>query len=100
MTLVCVVLSVGWIFMCYKHRDQIVTVQHFVSAVLMFLVIEMACQWLFYRYYNAYPIDLRHFEAADGRPGVTSIARFLLVFTNILESVRDSMSFFLLLIVA
>ncbi|WFD18147.1 hypothetical protein MCAP1_000356a, partial [Malassezia caprae] len=81
-------------------KFYIVMVQHFVSGVLLFLVIEMACQWLFYRYYNTYPVDLRHFDAADGRPGVTSIARFLLVFTNILESVRDSMSFFLLLIVS
>lgn len=100
MTLVYLGLSIGWILLCFKHRDQIVTVQHFVSVILMFLVVEMAFQWLFYRYYNAHPIDMRHFVATDKRPGSTTIARFLLVLSNILESMRDSMSFFLLLIVS
>ncbi|WFD25432.1 hypothetical protein MNAN1_000394 [Malassezia nana] len=100
MTLVYLGLSIGWILLCFKHRDQIVTVQHFVSVILLFLVVEMACQWLFYRFYNANPIDMRHFVSTDQRRGSTSIARFLLVLTNILESMRDSMSFFLLLIVS
>lgn len=90
----------AWLFACFKYRDQIVTVQHFISGVIAFLVIEMLCEWMFYRYYNLHAIDLMKFEAMDGSAGVTATARTLLVLSSVLEAMRDSLSFFLLLIVS
>lgn len=100
MTLVYLVLGLAWLSLCTIHRDQIVTVQHFISAMIAFLVFEMACEWLFYAYYNNHEIDFLRFKSTDKNAAVTGMARFLLVLTSILGAARDSLSFFLLLIVA
>lgn len=100
MTLVYLVVGAMWITLCVIHRDQIVMVQHFVSAMIAFMVIEMACEWLSYTYYNSHVIDLTQFVALDGKASVTTMSRFFLILTSILGAARDSLSFFLLLIVA
>lgn len=100
MTLLYVILGAVWLTFCGIHREQIVTVQHFISATIIFLVIEMACQWLYYAYYNNHAIDFARFRAVDGSSSLTTTARFLLVLTNVLSAMRDSLSFFLLLIVS
>lgn len=100
MTLVYLLLGVAWLSLCTIHRDQIVTVQHFISAMIAFLVLEMACEWLFYAYYNNHEIDFLRFKSVDKNVAVTGMARFLLVLTSILGAARDSLSFFLLLIVS
>ncbi|KAI3627607.1 hypothetical protein CBS14141_001608 [Malassezia furfur] len=100
MTLVYLLLGVAWLSLCTIHRDQIVTVQHFISAMIAFLVLEMACEWLFYAYYNNHEIDFLRFKSVDKNAAVTGMARFLLVLTSILGAARDSLSFFLLLIVS
>lgn len=93
-------LACWWMLLCYKHREQLVTVQHFVTGTMLFLVVEMALQWLFYEYCNTHPIDLLHIESVDGQASATAMARFLLVLVNVLDAARNSLSFFLLLIVA
>ena len=45
-------------------------------------------------------IDLLHIESVDGQASATAMARFLLVLVNVLDAARNSLSFFLLLIVA
>ncbi|WFD42268.1 hypothetical protein MPSI1_000909 [Malassezia psittaci] len=100
MTLAYIVLGAAWISLSAMHRDQIVTVQHFISVMIVFLVIEMACEWLFYLYFNRHQVDYSRFVSVDKSAAVTTMARFLLVLTNFMGAARDSLSFFLLLIVS
>ncbi|WFC93983.1 hypothetical protein MBRA1_000610 [Malassezia brasiliensis] len=100
MTLVYLALGLAWLSLCTIHREQIVTVQYFISAMIAFLFVEMACEWLFYAYYNNHEIDFLRFNSVDKNAAVTGMARFLLVLTSILGAARDSLSFFLLLIVS
>ena len=46
--LVYMVLCAVWLYLCYVHKDQIVTVQHFITGTIVFLMIEMACEWASY----------------------------------------------------
>jgi hypothetical protein len=60
----------------------------------------MAAQWGYQYYLNAHSIDYWKMSSLDGNAGVTATARFLLVLTSILDATRNSISFFLLLIVS
>ncbi|WFD05046.1 hypothetical protein MVES1_000371 [Malassezia vespertilionis] len=100
LTLLYIALGAVWLALCIRHRDQIVTVQHFITGTIVFLIVEMACQWGFYKYFNTHAIDYLRFRAADGSASVTSTARFLLVLVNLLDAMRNSLSLFLLLIVS
>ena len=59
--------------------------QNYITAILVFLVVEMFMTWLFYDYQN--------------RHGLNAGAKALLVVVSILSAARNSFSFFLLLIV-
>lgn len=59
--------------------------QNYITAILVFLVVEMLMTWAFYDYLN--------------RNGSNIGAKVLLVFVAILNAFRNSFSFFLLLIV-
>jgi hypothetical protein len=100
MTLAYVVLGVYWLSLCMRHRDQLLMVQHFISGTIAFLVVEMAAQWAYYYYLNAHLVDFFRIREVNGNTAVTALARFLLVLTSILDAGRNSVSFFLLLIVA
>ncbi|CDS01604.1 hypothetical protein [Sporisorium scitamineum] len=100
MTLAYIVLGIYWLSLCIKHRDEILTVQYFISGTIAFLVVEMAAQWIYYYYLNAHLIDFFRIREVNRQTGVTAVARFLLVLTSILDAGRNSVSFFLLLIVA
>ncbi|CBQ68875.1 related to PTM1-member of the major facilitator superfamily [Sporisorium reilianum SRZ2] len=100
MTLAYIALGVYWLSLCIRHKDEILTVQYFISGTIAFLVVEMAVQWIYYYYLNAHLIDFFRIRQVNGQTGVTAVARFLLVLTSILDAGRNSLSFFLLLIVA
>lgn len=100
LTVVYLAMAAVWLMLCFKYKDQIVTVQHFITGTFVLLTVEMACEFAYYSYFNAHAIDYLHFRSISGQSSVTGMARFWLLLTNILEPTRDSLSFFLLLIVA
>lgn len=84
-TIVYAFLAMGWGFLYWMHRSDILAVQNYITAVLGFLVFEMFMTWLFYDFQN--------------RHGLNAGAKALLVVVSVLSAARNSFSFFLLLIV-
>ncbi|KAK8058929.1 hypothetical protein PG994_009377 [Apiospora phragmitis] len=84
-TILYAVVVVFWGFLYYQHRYDILPVQNYITAILVFLVVEMLMTWGFYDYLN--------------RNGSNVGARVLLVVVAVLNAFRNSFSFFLLLIV-
>lgn len=84
-TIVYAFMAMGWGVLYWMHRSDILAVQNYITAILVFLVIEMFMTWLFYDFQN--------------RHGLNAGAKALLVVTSVLSAARNSFSFFLLLIV-
>ncbi|KAK6834250.1 hypothetical protein PG987_008944 [Apiospora arundinis] len=84
-TILYALVVVFWGFLYYQHRYDILPVQNYITAILVFLVVEMLMTWGFYDYLN--------------RNGSNIGARVLLVVVAVLNAFRNSFSFFLLLIV-
>lgn len=78
-------LAIGWGILYWLHRRDILAVQNYITAILVFLIIEMFITWLYYDYQN--------------RHGLNAGAKALLIVVSILSAFRNSFSFFLLLIV-
>ncbi|EFW98865.1 integral membrane protein [Grosmannia clavigera kw1407] len=74
-----------WGFMYYQHRSDILAVQNYITAILIFLVAEMLMTWGFYDFMN--------------RKGSSVGAKVMLVVVAVLNAFRNSFTFFLLLIV-
>ncbi|CAK9779553.1 hypothetical protein CC85DRAFT_288042 [Cutaneotrichosporon oleaginosum] len=86
LSVVYIVLAIGWGILCAKHYQELLPMQYYISGTIVFLVIEMIALFTYYRYINKHG------------GGAGSIA-FLIVI-SILNAARNSLSFFLLLIVA
>lgn len=86
MFIVYAVLGAGWGWLCYQNLQDLLPIQHYLSSLLGFLIVEMVANWGYYRYLNAH-----------GR-GTTSTV-FLIV-VAILDAGRNALSFFLLLVVS
>ncbi|KAK5988762.1 Membrane protein PTM1 [Cladobotryum mycophilum] len=86
MTILYALVVVFWGFLYFQHRRDILAVQNYITAILIFLVVEMLMTWGFYDYQNH-----------NGTSTVGSKA--LLIIVGILNAARNSFSFFLLLIV-
>ncbi|KXJ94421.1 lung seven transmembrane receptor-domain-containing protein [Microdochium bolleyi] len=84
-TILYAIVVVFWGFLYYQHRYDILPVQNYITAILVFLVVEMLMTWGFYDFLN--------------RHGSNIGAKVLLVVVAILNAFRNSFSFFLLLIV-
>ncbi|KAK4505660.1 hypothetical protein PRZ48_003625 [Zasmidium cellare] len=84
-TIVYAFVAMGWGVLYWMNRRDILPVQNYITAILVFLVIEMFMTWLFYDYQN--------------RHGLNAGAKALLVVVSVLSAARNSFSFFLLLIV-
>ncbi|KAH7106927.1 lung seven transmembrane receptor-domain-containing protein [Auriculariales sp. MPI-PUGE-AT-0066] len=84
--LIYLVLGGVWGFLCYKHRDELLQIQHYISALVGFCIVEMVAHWAYYRYLNAH---------GGGVPSVV-----FLVVVAILDAARNALSFLLLLIVS
>nr|AAZ14927.1 putative mannosyltransferase [Coprinellus disseminatus] len=86
MFLCYVVVGAVWGWLSYRHLQELFSLQYYLSGLIGLLVIEMLATWVYYRYLNA------------RGPGTASTV-FLIV-VAILDAGRNSMSFFLLLIVS
>jgi hypothetical protein len=84
-TLAYFVVSIFWGFLYFQHRHDILAVQNYITAILVFLVLEMLMTWGFYDYQN--------------RHGNNLGAKVLMIIVAVLNAFRNSFSFFLLLIV-
>ncbi|KAK3333550.1 lung seven transmembrane receptor-domain-containing protein [Cercophora scortea] len=84
-TILYALVLVFWGFLYFQHRADILAVQNYITAILMFLVIEMLMTWGFYDYLN--------------RNGSNVGSKVLLIVVAVLNAARNSFSFFLLLIV-
>ncbi|KAF2688324.1 hypothetical protein K458DRAFT_292697 [Lentithecium fluviatile CBS 122367] len=84
-TIAYFVVSIFWGFLYFQHRHDILAVQNYITAILVFLVLEMLMTWGFYDYQN--------------RHGNNLGAKVLMIVVAVLNAFRNSFSFFLLLIV-
>ena len=85
LTIVYAVLGAFWAFLYFQNRSDILPVQNYITATIIFLVVEQLMTWGFYDYQN--------------RHGSNALAKFLMIIVSILNAGRNSLSFFLLLIV-
>ncbi|KAF2157198.1 ER membrane protein [Myriangium duriaei CBS 260.36] len=85
LTMVYAFMAIGWGALYYMHRHDILAVQNYITAILVFLVVEIFMTWMFYDYQN--------------RHGFNAGAKALLIVVSVLSAGRNSFSFFLLLIV-
>lgn len=85
LTIVYAFMAIGWGALYYMHRQDILAVQNYITAILVFLVVEIFMTWMFYDYQN--------------RHGFNNGSKALLVVVSVLSAGRNSFSFFLLLIV-
>lgn len=45
-------IGLGWAYLCFRHRRDILPIQHYVSATIIFIVVEMIALSGYYRYLN------------------------------------------------
>jgi len=85
LTIAYAVIGALWAFLYVQHRHDILPVQNYITAIIIFLILEMAITWVFYDYQN--------------RHGANVGSKVLMVLVAVLNAARNSFSFFLLLIV-
>ncbi|EAW13103.1 putative integral membrane protein (Ptm1) [Aspergillus clavatus NRRL 1] len=85
LTIVYAVVGVFWAFLYVQNRHDILPVQNYITAILVFLILEQLMTWGFYDFQN--------------RHGLNVGAKVLMVIVAVLNAGRNSFSFFLLLIV-
>ncbi|KAJ5098509.1 hypothetical protein N7532_005510 [Penicillium argentinense] len=85
MTIVYAVIGVFWAFLYVQNRFDILPVQNYITAILVFLIVEQLMTWGFYDYQN--------------RHGLNAMGKALMVIVAVLNAGRNAFSFFLLLIV-
>lgn len=84
-TIVYAVIGIFWGFLYAQNRHDILPVQNYITAIIVFLIVEQLMTWGFYDYQNNH--------------GSNALAKVLLIIVSILNAGRNSFSFFLLLIV-
>ncbi|KAL8812926.1 MAG: hypothetical protein Q9200_000665 [Gallowayella weberi] len=84
-TIAYAVIGIFWAFLYAQNRHDILPVQNYITAILVFLIVEQLMTWGFYDYQNNH--------------GSNALAKVLLIIVSILNAGRNSFSFFLLLIV-
>lgn len=85
LTIVYAVMGIFWGFLYVQNRHDILPVQNYITAIIVFLIVEQLMTWGFYDYSNNH--------------GNNALAKFLLIIVAIVNAGRNSFSFFLLLIV-
>ncbi|KAK0466467.1 lung seven transmembrane receptor-domain-containing protein [Desarmillaria tabescens] len=86
MFLVYATFAGAWGWLCYKHVQELLPIQYYLSGLVGLLVIEMVANWAYYRYLNAH--------------GKSTASTVFLIVVAILDAGRNSMSFFMLLVVS
>jgi hypothetical protein len=84
-TLAYAVMGIFWGFLYVQNRHDILPVQNYITAILIFLVVEMLLTWGYYDYENVH--------------GSNAGAKAFMIVVSVLNAGRNSFSFFLLLIV-
>lgn len=82
--LLYLVIGCVWMYSAYKHWHDLLAMQHFVSGVIAFLVLEMAFNYWLYADFNK----------------TGSVSSFLMGVVVIFNAGRISISFFMILIVS
>lgn len=101
LTVAYALLAGAWGYLCFVHRDELLPIQHMISAVMVFLVINTAIQWGYLRYQNTHAIDYWHMRAVlPGHAGETAALRALLAVTALMDAAKTTISLFLLLVVS
>jgi hypothetical protein len=85
MTLVYAVMGIFWGFLYVQNRHDILPVQNYITAIIIFLVVEMLLTWGYYDYENVH--------------GSSVGTKAFMIVVAIINAGRNSFSFFLLLIV-
>ena len=85
LTIVYAVLGAFWAFLYVQNRSDILPVQNYITATIVFLIVEQLMTWGFYDYQN--------------RHGNNTLNKVFMIIVSILNAGRNSLSFFLLLIV-
>lgn len=85
LTIVYAVLGAFWAFLYVQNRSDVLPVQNYITATIIFLIVEQLMTWGFYDYQN--------------RHGNNALNKVFMIVVSILNAGRNSLSFFLLLIV-
>ncbi|EHY52660.1 Membrane protein ptm1 [Exophiala dermatitidis] len=85
LAIVYALMGVFWAFLYVQNRSDILPVQNYITATIIFLIVEQLMTWGFYDYQN--------------RHGNNAVNKALMIIVSILNAARNSLSFFLLLIV-
>lgn len=85
MTLAYAVMGIFWGFLYVQNRSDILPVQNYITAIIIFLVVEMLLTWGYYDYENVH--------------GSKIGTKAFMVVVSVINAGRNSFSFFLLLIV-
>ncbi|KAF8898991.1 protein PTM1 [Infundibulicybe gibba] len=86
MFLVYAAFGGAWGWLCYQHIHELLPIQYYLSSLVGLLTIEMVANWGYYRYLNAH--------------GKSTASTVFLIVVAILDAGRNSMSFFMLLVVS
>ncbi|KAF8922087.1 protein PTM1 [Mucidula mucida] len=86
MFIVYIILGAAWAWLCYQNLQDLLPLQYYLSGLVGLLVIEMVANWVYYRYLNAH--------------GKSTASTVFLIVVAILDAGRNSMSFFMLLVVS
>ncbi|TIC13410.1 hypothetical protein E3Q14_01261 [Wallemia mellicola] len=86
MFFVYIFTGIVWSYMCYQHRGQLLMVQHFISALIVFLVVEMILNWGYYKYLDKH--------------SYTGVSTFLLCLCAVFAALRSAYSLGLVLSVS
>lgn len=84
-SIVYALVGIFWGLLYFQHRTDILAVQNYITAILVYLVVEMILTWGYFDYQN--------------RHGINIGTRIFMIVVAILNAGRNSFSFFLLLIV-
>ncbi|KAJ5802908.1 uncharacterized protein N7503_005358 [Penicillium pulvis] len=85
LTIVYAVVGVFWAFLYVQNRHDILPVQNYITAIVVFLIVEQLMTWGFYNFQNIH--------------GLNAGAKALMIIVAVLNAGRNAFSFFLLLIV-
>lgn len=85
LAIVYAVLGMFWAFLYVQNRHDILAVQNYITATLIFLIVEQLMTWGYYDYQNTH--------------GNNALNKGFMIIVSILNAGRNSLSFFLLLIV-
>jgi hypothetical protein len=85
LTITYAVLGAFWAFLYVQNRSDILPVQNYITVTIIFLIVEQLMTWGFYDYQNSH--------------GNNALNKAFMVLVAILNAGRNSLSFFLLLIV-